>query len=148
VLNGMAADLCNKHDIKYCKHIAYFSCLGTVILTSLSRSSNTAVRQTPAFSSSSRHLPRSAFGQRYEDGKELEKYSGDRSYDTLASFIDTQSKRYIRSLGARGADSSGHSAEPSPAGVNMDGIAEEVDQAKLQQMKEDGPVFVKFYAPW
>lgn len=30
----------------------------------------------------------------------------------------------------------------------MDGIAEEVDQARLQQMKEDGPVFVKFYAPW
>lgn len=36
----------------------------------------------------------------------------------------------------------------STAGVNLDGIAEEVDQTRLQQLKEGGPVFVKFYAPW
>lgn len=85
---------------------------------------------------------------RYEDGQESEKYTGDRSYDTLAHFIDTQSKRYIRSLGAKGADPSGQSVASTTGGINVDGIAEEVDQTKLEQLKEAGPVFVKFYAPW
>ncbi|KAI5451445.1 hypothetical protein NCC49_001751 [Naganishia albida] len=86
--------------------------------------------------------------QLYEDGKESEKFTGDRSYETLAKFIDSQSKRYIRSLGAPRDDPSGQSVMSSTAGVNLDGIAEEVDQTRLQQLKEGGPVFVKFYAPW
>ena len=36
----------------------------------------------------------------------------------------------------------------SSVGVNPDGIAEEVDQTRLAELKAAGPVFVKFYAPW
>lgn len=36
----------------------------------------------------------------------------------------------------------------STIGVNVGGVAEEVNGTRLEQLKSAGPVFVKFYAPW
>lgn len=85
---------------------------------------------------------------RYEDGRDIERYSGSRSYEHLAQFIDTHSKRYVRSLGEAPSDSAGQAIMSSSVGVNPDGIAEEVDETGLAELKAAGPVFVKFYAPW
>mgnify|MGYP002718980022 CR=1 FL=1 len=85
---------------------------------------------------------------RYEDGKDIERYSGSRSYDHLAQFINTHSKRYVRSLGEVPLDAAGQAVLLSSSGVNPEGIAEEVNQERLAELKAAGPVFVKFYAPW
>jgi hypothetical protein len=85
---------------------------------------------------------------RYQDGKDIERYAGDRSYESLSNFIDTQSKRYIRSLGDVSSDSTGQSVMSSVSGINSEGIAEEVNQTRFEELKSAGPVFVKFYAPW
>lgn len=87
----------------------------------------------------------------YGDGKELEEYSGDRSYETIAQYIDKQSKQYIRSLDTNAARSDGAEQAvmaASDASINAEGTAEEVDEATLEHYKSLGPVFVKFYAPW
>ncbi|KAJ9121734.1 hypothetical protein QFC22_002355 [Naganishia vaughanmartiniae] len=86
----------------------------------------------------------------YGDGKEIEEYSGDRSYETIAQYIDSQSKRYIRSLDTNAARSDGvdqAAVSASDAAVNAEGTAEEVDETTLERYKSLGPVFVKFYAP-
>lgn len=36
----------------------------------------------------------------------------------------------------------------STSGVNAEGIAEEVNDTRFEELKAAGPVFVKFYAPW
>jgi hypothetical protein len=87
----------------------------------------------------------------YGDGKELEEYSGDRSYETIAQYIDNQSTQYIRSLDAHAAGFNGVEQavlSASDASVNAEGTAEEVDETTLERYKSLGPVFVKFYAPW
>ncbi|KAJ9102535.1 hypothetical protein QFC21_002936 [Naganishia friedmannii] len=86
----------------------------------------------------------------YGDGKEFEEYSGDRSYETLAQYIDNQSKQYIRSLDTNAARSEGAEQavmSASDASVNAKGTAEEVDETTLEHYKSLGPLFVKFYAP-
>lgn len=36
----------------------------------------------------------------------------------------------------------------SASDVNPEGIAEEINQTRIEELKLAGPVFVKFYAPW
>ncbi|KAJ9096608.1 hypothetical protein QFC19_007141 [Naganishia cerealis] len=86
----------------------------------------------------------------YQDGKELEQYSGDRTYETLAEYIENQSKQYVRSLGTNAARSEFTEQgikSASDTSTNSEGIAKEVDHATFERLKSLGPVFVKFYAP-
>lgn len=82
----------------------------------------------------------------YKSGEFLTKFKGARTWDELTSFVDGYSV---------------HSNEPEPAVVatpnkndelakvyNSNGMVQAVDKKGLEALVEDGPVFVKFYAPW
>ena len=92
----------------------------------------------------------------YQNGEEIDQYSGDRSHDHLAEYIKDKSSVFARSF-AQGVmkssteKSSGDSASVvaiAKKGTNVFGESVEVKEDKLEQLITDGHVFVKFYAPW
>jgi hypothetical protein len=85
---------------------------------------------------------------RYENGKLLKTYSGDRSYDHLSSFIDEHAQEYAaKQLEPRnpedGAEAIFKASRPNP-----DGKVANVDEAGLKALRDQGGVLVEYFAPW
>lgn len=81
----------------------------------------------------------------YKDGQPTQ-YSGDRSYEKLAEYIDSSSSDYARTqlpMAPSESDYSTSRSTPNPEGRVM-----EVDDKGLDAMLRQGPVLVDFYAPW
>ncbi|KAF8516674.1 thioredoxin-like protein [Gautieria morchelliformis] len=67
----------------------------------------------------------------YQDGKMVEDISTERDFDLLLKFVE----KHARKNGA------------SPT-VNPNGVVQPLDKNTFQKTIDEGPVFVKFYAPW
>lgn len=80
----------------------------------------------------------------YRNGDFLSKFKGARQWDDLTSFIDGYSDHKDETQVDEVANK-----EEKPAKVyNSQGMVQAVDKKGLEALIEDGPVFVKFYAPW
>lgn len=84
----------------------------------------------------------------YKSGEFLTKFKGARTWDELTSFIDgysvhsTEPESETASIATPKKD-----AEPAKV-YNGNGMVQAVDKKGLEALVEEGPVFVKFYAPW
>lgn len=87
----------------------------------------------------------------YADGKEVEIYSGDRTYQHLNQYIQEHSLNYTREHGKKVAMASQvditsprHDGDaPNPSGEVL-----ELDSESLRTLLKSGPAYVEFYAPW
>lgn len=93
----------------------------------------------------------------YKDGKLVEQYNNDRSYDSLTGYIEDQSIAY-----ARGEPLPAETGEgDSEGGVdehkevvrfvgrpNPDGKVIAAEEGRLEEIIKAGPAFVEFFAPW
>lgn len=79
----------------------------------------------------------------------MSEYKKDRNYDWVRQWIEEESNNYARSivlgLGTDADDTadSTHLIRQNPKGKVMD-----VTPQELQKYKNEGPVFVDYYAPW
>jgi hypothetical protein len=94
----------------------------------------------------------------YQNGVEIDQYTGDRSYDHLSTYIQDKSTVFARSF-AQGIldvedeedkdEDRGLEGKGGTVGVpNKSGISLVADEEQLDKLITQGPVFVKFYAPW
>ena len=70
--------------------------------------------------------------QIYKDGKQLEEFRDDREFDLLVNFVD----KHARKSGA------------SETVANPNGVVLPLDRHNFQKTIDEGPAFIKFYAPW
>ncbi|BEJ11262.1 hypothetical protein CspHIS471_0106840 [Cutaneotrichosporon sp. HIS471] len=84
----------------------------------------------------------------YADGKEVGEYKDDRAYPLLDAWIESKALAYSRgeSLGANDTDSEDRQPDQLSR-PNHEGKVIEVDEAGLEALKTNGPVFVDFFAP-
>ncbi|CAE6365890.1 unnamed protein product [Rhizoctonia solani] len=77
----------------------------------------------------------------FKEGEKIEEYSGDRTPDDLSSWIDKRVADYAQS--STSASSSTSSTTLNPNGEVLILTPETFDKGL-----SEGPIFVKFYAPW
>jgi hypothetical protein len=82
----------------------------------------------------------------YQNSQEIDQYTGDRSHSHLTEYVQDKSRVFARSLAQNVLVESGR--EKAASGVNAEGISVNAGEEQLDGMIKDGPVFVKFYAPW
>lgn len=82
----------------------------------------------------------------YLDGIEKEVYNGDRAIAVLRKYIDTQIQSYAENVAASSQSST--QQEVISARANPEGKLEVLTQDNFKSMLDEGPMFVKFYAPW
>ncbi|KAG7562713.1 hypothetical protein FFLO_01873 [Filobasidium floriforme] len=82
----------------------------------------------------------------YQNSQEIDQYTGDRSHGHLTEYVQDKSRIFARSLAQNVLVESGR--EKVTSGVNAEGISVNAGEEELDRMIKDGPVFVKFYAPW
>ncbi|KIO27085.1 hypothetical protein M407DRAFT_194282 [Tulasnella calospora MUT 4182] len=82
----------------------------------------------------------------FADGVEKEVYNGDRAIAVLQKYIDTQIQSYGESVAASSQSSTHQDVISSRA--NPEGKVEVLTQADFKSKLDEGPLFVKFYAPW
>lgn len=82
----------------------------------------------------------------YQNSQEIDQYTGDRSHAHLTEYVQDKSRVFARSLAQNVLVESGR--EKATSGVNAEGISVNAGEEELDRMIKDGPVFVKFYAPW
>ncbi|KAG8688702.1 hypothetical protein FRC11_004943 [Ceratobasidium sp. 423] len=78
----------------------------------------------------------------FQDGKKLEEYSGDRTHDDLSSWIDKRVANYAQSSTSKSSSTSGASH------LNPDGQVLVLTPETFDKSLSEGPIFIKFYAPW
>lgn len=86
----------------------------------------------------------------YADGQLVGPYQDDRSFDSIADYIEDQAIPYARG-GAISSSSTGPSPEVAQSVLgrpNPEGKVIEVDEIGLATMESSGPVLVDFFAPW
>ncbi len=86
----------------------------------------------------------------YADGKEIGEYKEDRAYPILDAWIEEKALAYVRGELGKTVDE-GEQEEQRPTQLsrpNPEGKVVEVDEAGLEALKANGPVFVDFFAPW
>lgn len=66
-----------------------------------------------------------------------------RYYESLTTYINDEADKYAKTLKLETGDDGDASHVP-----NADGMVKEVDDDALEQLREEGPVLVKFFAPW
>lgn len=87
----------------------------------------------------------------YADGKFIKEFKDARDFELLTKFINDNTEAYSQGrLGKSAEDleeeeSRAINIKPPP---NLEGKVVEVDEAGLAKLKEEGPVFVDFFAPW
>lgn len=87
----------------------------------------------------------------YADGKEIGEYKLDRAYPILDGWIEEKALAYARNepLGEKATtDEEEEPHSPQSHRPNPEGKVVETDDAGLEQLKAEGPVFVDFFAPW
>ncbi|KZO93772.1 thioredoxin-domain-containing protein [Calocera viscosa TUFC12733] len=82
----------------------------------------------------------------FQDGTEVKKFSGKRSFDNVSSFIDNNTQELLSARRpARGSSGAG----AGEGALNPEGEVLVFDPETLEEKKKEGkPLFVKFYAPW
>jgi thioredoxin domain-containing protein 5 len=89
---------------------------------------------------------------RYEDGVEKEVYKGDRSYVHISSYIEEHSKKVEKV--EHPEDTVVDEKEQAPiapvirSNVNANGQVMVLNKETFGSAVSDGPLFVKYYAPW
>lgn len=83
----------------------------------------------------------------YQNSKEVDSYTGDRSHGHLTDYIQDKSRNFARSLSQSVLVNEAGQAKAASV-VNGEGISVSVQEEELERMIKDGPVFVKYYAPW
>jgi thiol-disulfide isomerase/thioredoxin len=83
----------------------------------------------------------------YVDGKRIKEYNDDRNYDFLSKWINDEAVAYARTIVLGSGEDTTTESEPYRH-PNPEGKVVEVDAKELQKFKDEGPVFIKFYAPW
>ncbi|CAE6396609.1 unnamed protein product [Rhizoctonia solani] len=78
----------------------------------------------------------------FKEGKKIEEYSGDRTYDDLSSWVDKRVADYAQS------STSTLSSTPSTTNLNPNGDVLVLTPETFGKSLSDGPIFIKFYAPW
>lgn len=79
----------------------------------------------------------------YVDGEDQGEFPAEkRYYDTLTKYITDEADKYAKSSRLDTGDDGGASTP------NADGQVKEVDDDGLEKLREEGPVLVKFFAPW
>ncbi|QRW15750.1 thioredoxin [Rhizoctonia solani] len=78
----------------------------------------------------------------FKEGKKMEEYSGDRTPADLSSWIDKRVADYAQSSASE-SDSVSSTAHLNPSGEVVVLTPETFDKAL-----SEGPIFIKFYAPW
>lgn len=78
----------------------------------------------------------------FQDGKKITEYSGDRTPDALSSFVDKQVAEYAQ------ASTSTPGSSPSSPHLNPSGSVLPLSSGTFEGALSEGPIFVKFYAPW
>lgn len=68
----------------------------------------------------------------YRDGNMLDEFRDDRQFDLLTKFVDKHARK----------------AESSDVSLNPNGVVLPLDKQSFQTTIDEGPTFVKFYAPW
>ena len=68
----------------------------------------------------------------YRDGEQIEDFPSDRELELLMKFVDKHARKTVVS-------------EPA---ANPNGVVLPLDRHAFQETIDQGPVFVKFYAPW
>ena len=93
----------------------------------------------------------------YKDGKLVEQYNNDRSYESLTGYIEDQSIAYARGeplpaeqseTDTEGSDNAHKEAVRSVGRPNPEGKVIAADEARLEEIINAGPAFVEFFAPW
>lgn len=83
----------------------------------------------------------------YKSGEFLTKFKGARTWDELTSFVDGYSVHSNEPESATTIGIPKKDGEPAKV-YNSNGMVQAVDKKALEALVEEGPVFVKFYAPW
>lgn len=87
----------------------------------------------------------------YADGKEVGEYKEDRAYPLLDAWIEAKALAYARGEPLAETTTEAEVEEQRPTQMsrpNPEGKVVEVDEAGLEALKTNGPVFVDFFAPW
>ncbi|KAG8900294.1 hypothetical protein FRB99_006135 [Tulasnella sp. 403] len=80
----------------------------------------------------------------YLDGVEKETYNGDRTISILRGYINKQIEQY-----AGGVQHPDHKQEAlSARNLNLEGEVSVLTQSNFKSTIEQGPTFIKFFAPW
>lgn len=82
----------------------------------------------------------SRYLHRHQDGKRVGVYDGDRSYDDLTRYINDHVRDYVEN-----SRRDSHSIAEAP---NQSGEVQILDSSTFSGLISEGPVFVKFFAPW
>ena len=75
----------------------------------------------------------------YKDGEMTEQFKGAREWDNLISFVNKHAV---------------HTSKPKPAQeqqtplLNPEGVVKALDSKSFYSFLDQGPAFIKFYAPW
>lgn len=76
----------------------------------------------------------------HQDGKRVGVYDGDRSYEDLTRYINDHVRDYVEN-----SRRDSHSIAEAP---NQSGEVQILDSSTFSGLISEGPVFVKFFAPW
>ncbi|CAK5272120.1 unnamed protein product, partial [Mycena citricolor] len=86
----------------------------------------------------------------YKDGEFVERFKGNRDYDILTAFIDKAKPSAPEPIAAAesvAAAAAVSSPSPEPL-LNPNGEVRVLNPDNFHAVLEEGPTFVKFYAPW
>ncbi|KAJ2912426.1 hypothetical protein MD484_g7977, partial [Candolleomyces efflorescens] len=86
--------------------------------------------------------------QMFEDGKMVEQFKGARELDRLKTFIAKHAKKHQEEDVKPAAEPPATPKRPSRPTVNPTGEELVLNTASFSRAIEQGPTFVKFYAPW
>jgi thioredoxin domain-containing protein 5 len=84
----------------------------------------------------------------FEDGKMVEQFKGARELDRLKTFISKHAKKHQEEDVKPAVEPPATPKRPSRPTVNPTGEELVLNTASFSRAIEQGPTFVKFYAPW
>lgn len=82
----------------------------------------------------------------YKNGEMVSQFKGPREWSSLISFINEHAPSTTQST--KQATPEKEKSDHIATGPNAEGMVKILDESTFNSMLGDGPVFVKFYAPW
>ena len=83
----------------------------------------------------------------YKQGEFITKFKGSREWDLLTAFIDEHAEPTGSEASPIEPPSQPEPESPKPV-YNTDGQVLSLNPTSLETIVNEGPVFVKFFAPW
>ena len=84
----------------------------------------------------------------YKSGEAVEKFKGRRDWDLLTEFIEKHAEHGEPNTEVETITDTQQPEIVNEKVPNEDGIVRAVDSAGFKALMDEGPAFVKFYAPW